>query len=94
LVACHGGGCGGDINVFIGIPYNGWVQDDPFVADVLGAGGSILGSYEEKLGEVDFSYECANPLTDSSIYIVLTDPPMFYERLKRWIWDTYNRSPR
>jgi hypothetical protein len=26
--------CGGAMNVFIGIPYNGWIWDDPFVVDV------------------------------------------------------------
>jgi phosphoribosyl-AMP cyclohydrolase len=31
-----GGDCGGDMNVFIVIPYNGWVHDDPFATDVLG----------------------------------------------------------
>jgi hypothetical protein len=51
-----------------GISYNGWVQDDPIVADVLGAGGSVLGSCEGKLGVVDFSYKRVHPLTDSSIY--------------------------
>jgi hypothetical protein len=63
-----GGGCGGTTNVFNGIPYNGSVQDDPFVVDVLSAGGTVLGSCKEKLGAVDFSYEHAHPLTDSSIY--------------------------
>jgi hypothetical protein len=50
------------MNIFIGIPYNAWVQDDPFVANVLDAGGSVLGSCEGKLGVVDFSYEHAHPL--------------------------------
>jgi hypothetical protein len=38
-----GGGCSGAMNVFIGIPYNGWVKDDLFAVDVLGEGGSVLG---------------------------------------------------
>jgi hypothetical protein len=63
-----GSGCGGAMNVFIGISYNDWVPDDPFAADVLGAGGSVLGSCEGKLGAVDFSYERVRTLIDSSIY--------------------------
>jgi len=59
--------CGGVMNVFIGIAYNGWVQDDPST-NMLGDGGSILGSRKGKLGAIDFSYERAHPLTDSSIY--------------------------
>jgi hypothetical protein len=62
------GGSGGAMTVFIGIPYNGWVQDDLFATDVLGVGGSVLGSCEGKLRAVDFSYKCPHPLTDSSIY--------------------------
>jgi hypothetical protein len=42
--------CGGVMNVFIGITYNGWVQDDPLATDMLGAGGSVLGSCKRKLG--------------------------------------------
>jgi hypothetical protein len=45
-----GGGCNGATNVFIGIPYDGWAKSDPFVADVFGAGGSVLDSCEGKLG--------------------------------------------
>jgi hypothetical protein len=52
-----GGGCDGDTKACIGIPYDGWVKGDPFVADVLGAGGSVLDSHDGKLGAVDFSYE-------------------------------------
>jgi hypothetical protein len=37
--------------------YDGWVKGDPFVADALGAGGSVLDSPDEKLGAADFSYE-------------------------------------
>jgi hypothetical protein len=33
-----------------------------FAADVLGVGGSVLGSCEGKLGIVNFSYERAHPL--------------------------------
>jgi hypothetical protein len=40
------------------------VQDDTFVANVL----SRVAPCEEKLGAVDFSYEHAHPLKDSSIY--------------------------
>jgi hypothetical protein len=33
--AC-GGGCGCAMNVFIDIPYNGWVCEDPFAVDAFG----------------------------------------------------------
>jgi hypothetical protein len=56
------------MNECIGIPYDGWTKVDPFVADVLGAGGSILDSREGKLGEVDFSYERICILIDSFTY--------------------------
>jgi hypothetical protein len=36
------------------MPYDGSTCDDPFIADVLGKYGSILSSYEGKLGIVDF----------------------------------------
>jgi hypothetical protein len=39
-----------------------------FIADTPSKGGSILGSYEGKLGIVDFLYECVNLLIDSFIY--------------------------
>jgi hypothetical protein len=52
------GGC--VVNVFIGIPYDGWVSDDPFIANVLGKTGSVLGSYEGKFGTVNSSYRSAN----------------------------------
>jgi hypothetical protein len=56
------------MTVFNGIPYNGCVQDDPFAVDMLGAGGTVLGSCKEKLRAIDFSYEHAHPLSNSSIY--------------------------
>jgi hypothetical protein len=49
-----GGSYDGDTNACIVIPYDGWAKGDPFVADGLGAGGSILDSREGKLGAVDF----------------------------------------
>jgi hypothetical protein len=64
----NGGGCDGDTKACIGIPYDGWVKGDPFVADVLGAGGSVLDSRDGKLGAVDFSYERKCILIDSSMY--------------------------
>jgi hypothetical protein len=62
---CCGGGA---TNVFNDIPYDGWVQGDPFVRYVFGAGGSILISCEGKLRAIDFSYERVHPLIDSSTY--------------------------
>jgi hypothetical protein len=62
------GGCDGDMNVCIGIPYDGWAKGDPFVADVFDASGSVLDSCEGKLGAVCFSYESTHSLIDSSIY--------------------------
>jgi hypothetical protein len=62
------GECGDATNAFIGVPYNGWVQGDPLVVNVLCAGGSVLGSCEGKLGALDFSYDHAHTLTDPSIY--------------------------
>jgi hypothetical protein len=61
-----GGSCDGDTNVCIDIPYDGWAKGDPFLANVFGGGGSVLDSCEGKLGKVDFSYERAHPLKDSS----------------------------
>jgi hypothetical protein len=63
-----GNDCDGDTNAFIGIPYDGWAKGDPFVADVLGAGDSVLDSREGKLGAIDFSYERICILIDSSTY--------------------------
>ena len=63
-----GGGCDGDTKACIVIPYDGWVKGDPFVADVLGAGGSVLDSHDGKLGAVDLSYERKCILIDSSTY--------------------------
>jgi hypothetical protein len=64
----YGIGCDDYMNVCIVMPYDGWAKGDPFVADVFGAGGSILDSCEGKLGAVDFSYECIYILIDSSTY--------------------------
>jgi hypothetical protein len=36
---------------FIGIPYNGWGCESPFVADVLDINFLLLVSYDGKLGE-------------------------------------------
>jgi hypothetical protein len=63
-----GGGYDGDTKACISIPYDGWAKGDPFVADVLGAGGSVFVSRDGKLGAVDFSYECKCILIDSSTY--------------------------
>jgi hypothetical protein len=63
-----GDGCDDDTNVCISMPYNGWAKGDPFVANVFGAGGSVLGSCEGKLGAVDLSYEHIYILIDSSTY--------------------------
>lgn len=52
--------CGGATIVFISITYNGWVLDDPFAADVFGAGGSVLGSCEGKLGAIYFYMNMSN----------------------------------
>jgi hypothetical protein len=51
---------------FIGIPYNGWGYESPFVVDVLDIDILILVSYEGKLGATDFSNEHVNFLMDSS----------------------------
>jgi hypothetical protein len=40
---------------FIGIPYNGWGCESPFVADVLDIDILLLVSYDGKLGAIDFS---------------------------------------
>jgi hypothetical protein len=69
------------MNIFIGIPYNGWVQHDPFATDVLGACGSILGSCEGKLGAVKFSYERVYPLTNSFIYCLNRFPCCYMKTL-------------
>jgi hypothetical protein len=36
-----GGGCGCPVYVLISITYNGWVGEDPFIADVPGTGGCV-----------------------------------------------------
>jgi hypothetical protein len=51
---------------FIGIPYNGWGCESPFVADVLDIFILLLVSYDGKLGAIDFSNERFNFLIDSS----------------------------
>jgi hypothetical protein len=40
---------------FIGIPYNGWGCEFPFVADILYIDILLLVSYNGKLGATDFS---------------------------------------
>jgi hypothetical protein len=69
-----GGSCDDDMNVCIGIPYDGWAKGDPFVADVFGAGGSILDSREGKLGAVGFLYESTHFLIDLSTYSFNSSP--------------------
>jgi hypothetical protein len=51
---------------FIGISYNGWVCESPFVADVLDINILLLVSYDGKLGATDFSNVSVNFLIDSS----------------------------
>lgn len=36
------GGCDDDMNACICIYYDGWAKNDPFAADMLGAGGSVF----------------------------------------------------
>jgi hypothetical protein len=64
----NGGDCDDDKKACMGIPYDSWVKGDPFVADALGAGGSVLDSRDGKLGAVDFLYERKCILIDSSTY--------------------------
>jgi hypothetical protein len=52
--------------VFIGISYNGWGCESPFVVDVLDIDILLLVSYDGKLGATDFSNERVNFLIDSS----------------------------
>jgi hypothetical protein len=59
------------MNVFIGILYNDWVQDDPFATNVFGTSGSVFGSCKGKLVAVDFSYECVHPLIDLSTHCLV-----------------------
>jgi hypothetical protein len=63
-----GCGCDGDTKACIGIPYDGWVKGDPFIADVFDAGGSVLDSRNGKLGAADFSYARRCISTNSSTY--------------------------
>jgi hypothetical protein len=51
---------------FIGIPYNGWGCESPFVADVLDIDILLLVSYDGKLGGTNFSNKRVNFLIDSS----------------------------
>jgi hypothetical protein len=51
---------------FIGIPYNGWSCESPFVADVLDIDILLLVSYDGKLRATDFSKARVNFLIDSS----------------------------
>jgi hypothetical protein len=74
--------CSCATNMFIGIPYNSWVQGDPFTVDVFSAGGSVLGSSEGKLGAIDFSYERVHPLIDPSTYSFNNSPRCSMKALK------------
>jgi len=40
-LSAGGGGCGCPVYVLISITYNGWVGEDPFIADVSGTGGCV-----------------------------------------------------
>ena len=51
---------------FIGIPYNGWGYEPPFVIDVLEIDILLLVSYDGKIGATNFSNERVNLLIDSS----------------------------
>jgi hypothetical protein len=51
---------------FIGIPYNGWGCEFPFVADVLDIDILLLVSYDGKLEATDISNTRVNFLIDSS----------------------------
>jgi hypothetical protein len=51
---------------FIGIPYNGWGYESPFVANVLDIDILLLVSYDGKLGATDFSNVRVNFLIHSS----------------------------
>jgi hypothetical protein len=57
---------------FIGIPYNGWGCESPFVDDVSDIDTLLLVSYDEKIGATDFSNARVNFLIDSS------NPPICY----------------
>jgi hypothetical protein len=67
-----GYGCDGDTKACIGIPYDGWVKGDPFIAHMFDAGGSVLDSRNGKLGADDFSYARRCILIDH-LHIVLID---------------------
>ena len=66
LPSRDGGGGICPIYKFVGIPYNGWGCESPFVADVLDKDILLLVSYDEKLGAIDFSNVRVNYLIDSS----------------------------
>lgn len=59
------------VNVFVSIPYNGWVCEDPFVANSFGEVGSIVTSCDGKLETTNFTIVYMRFLSVSSI------PPMF-----------------
>jgi hypothetical protein len=50
---------------FIGIPYNGWGCESPFVTNVLDIDIMLLVSYDGKLEATDFSNVRVNFLIDS-----------------------------
>jgi hypothetical protein len=51
---------------FIGIPYNGWGCESPFVTDVLDIDILLVVLYDGKLGATDFFNERVNFLINSS----------------------------
>jgi hypothetical protein len=57
---------------FIGIPYNGWGCESPFVTDVLDTDILLLVLYDGKLGATYFS----NVRVD--FLIVSSNPPIYY----------------
>jgi hypothetical protein len=52
------------------IPYNVWVCESSFVADVLDIDILLLVSYDGKLGATDFSNERVNFRIDSSNLLI------------------------
>jgi hypothetical protein len=57
---------------FIGIPYNDWGYESPFIVDVLDIDILLLVSYDGKLGATNFSNTRVNFL------IVSFNPPIYY----------------
>jgi hypothetical protein len=55
------------VNVFIGIPYNSWVCEDPFIADSFGEARFIATSRDGKLDTTDFSIVRVSFLSVSSM---------------------------